>query len=117
MSAAAGCKGRTEVPWQDVSGLLTAARDAMMKRGKGELGRKSVLDVLDAVASAMAGLESPAELGAAARQACDRTLDAFRDKPSGLGRARMFGEKSVGKDDPGMCAFQVMVSAITEGRA
>jgi len=41
------------------------------------------------------------------------TLDEFRDKPNKLGRARMFGEKSAGLDDPGMLAIQEMVSALS----
>ncbi len=114
MSAAAVCKGKKEIPWKQVPGLLAMARDAMMKRGKGELGQKSVLDMIDAMAAATAGLEAPTELFAAARRACERTLVSFRDKPNGLGRARMFGEKSVGIDDPGMLAVQVMVLALAE---
>jgi phosphoenolpyruvate---glycerone phosphotransferase subunit DhaL len=115
MSAAAVCKGKKEIPWSGVSGLLAGARDAMRKRGKGELGQKSVLDIIDALAAATAGLDAPAELSAAARQACEQSLSSFRDRPNGLGRARMFGEKSIGLDDPGMLAVQVMVLALTEG--
>ena len=114
MSAAAVCKGKKEIPWKEIPGLLAMARDAMMKRGKGELGQKSVLDMMDAIAAATAGLGAPAELFAAARQACERTLVSFRDQPNGLGRARMFGEKSIGIDDPGMLAVQVMVLALAE---
>ena len=112
LSAAAVCKGKKEIPWKEVPGLLAMARDAMMKRGKGELCQKSVLDMIDAIAAATAGIEAPAELFAAALQACERTLISFRDKPNGLGRARMFGEKSIGIDDPGMLAVQVMVLAL-----
>jgi phosphoenolpyruvate---glycerone phosphotransferase subunit DhaL len=115
MSAAAACKGRNEIAWKEVPTLLTNARDAMMNRGKGELGQKSVLDTIDAIAAATAGLEAPAELMAASRQACERTLDSFRDKPNGLGRARMFGEKSIGIDDPGMLALRVIVLGLAEG--
>lgn len=114
MSAATACKGKKEIPWREVPALLTNARDAMMKRGKGELGQKSVLDMIDAIAIATAGLEGPVELLAAGRQACESTLSSFRDKPNGLGRARMFGEKSIGVDDPGMLALQVMILALAE---
>jgi phosphoenolpyruvate---glycerone phosphotransferase subunit DhaL len=114
MSATAICKGKKEIPWKEIPGLLAMARDAMMKRGKGELGQKSVLDIIDAIAAATAGFEAPAELLAAARQACERTLVSFRNKPNSLGRARMFGEKSIGIDDPGMLAVQVMVLALAE---
>lgn len=114
MSATAACKGKKEIPWNEIPALLTMARDAMIKRGKGELGQKSVLDIIDAIAAATVGLAGPAELFAAAREACDRTLVSFRDKPNGLGRARMFGDKSIGIDDPGMLAVQVMLLALAE---
>lgn len=113
MSAAAACKGQNAVAWGELSPLLAGARDAMLKRGKGELGKKSVLDILDALAADTAGLTSPHEIGVRARQSCQQTLDAWRDKPNGLGRARMFAERSVGVDDPGMLAVQVMVDALT----
>ncbi len=112
MSAAAACKGREEVAWSETSRLLAGARDAMLKRGKGELGQKSVLDIVDALAAATAGLDMAAPLAAIAVQTCERTLDAFRNQPNRLGRARMFAEKSVGIDDPGMLAVKVMVSAL-----
>lgn len=42
----------------------------------------------------------------------DNTLTEFRQKPNLLGRARMFPEKSIGLDDPGMLAIKVIVEAI-----
>ncbi|MTJ83109.1 MAG: dihydroxyacetone kinase subunit L [Telmatospirillum sp.] len=112
MSAAGVCKGRTEVPWSETSALLGKARDAMMARGKGELGQKSVLDMVDALSTATAGLTEPKALADAALAAAARTLGLFRDRPNGLGRARMFAEKSIGLDDPGMLAAKVMIEAL-----
>lgn len=106
MAAAKACKGRTEVPYTEVSALLAAARDAMMARGKGSLGDKTVLDALDAVALATAGQGDADRLLALADQAIDATLNTFRDRESKLGRARMFGDKSRGLDDPGMLALR-----------
>jgi dihydroxyacetone kinase-like protein len=114
MSVAAACKGRSEIPWSEVPALLAGAMDAMRKRGKGELGQKSVLDIINALAIATSGCDSPSEQAVVARQACERTLEQFRDRPNGLGRARMFAEKSVGVDDPGMLAVQVMVCALID---
>ena len=85
----------------------------MMARGRGSLGDKSLLDVVDAVAAAAEGLETPEELLAAADKATDEALAAFRDQPNKLGRARMFGDKSVGLDDPGMLAFRRLLDALT----
>jgi dihydroxyacetone kinase-like protein len=112
MAAAKSTKGRTDVPWSEVDGLVAAARDAMMVRGKGALGDKSVLDALDAVARALAGLDDPAEMAAAARHATDQALAEFRGKANKLGRARIFGEKSIGLDDPGMLAFRRILDGL-----
>jgi dihydroxyacetone kinase-like protein len=49
MAAAKRTLGRTEVPWIEIPDLIVAARDAMMARGKGTLGDKTVLDSLEAV--------------------------------------------------------------------
>ena len=38
--------------------------------------------------------------------AINDTIELFRDRQSQIGRARIFGEKSVGLDDPGMLAFK-----------
>ncbi len=106
MSAAKATKGRTEADWSEISAIVAGARDAMLARGRGELGAKSVLDSLDAIARATEGLADPAAILAAADRAATAALDEFRDKPNRLGRARMFGDKSVGMDDPGMLAVR-----------
>ena len=112
MAAAKKTKGRTEVPWSEVPALVDAARDAMMERGKGALGDKSVLDVVDAVAKAIDGMDDPAAMAPAAKAAADSALEAFRGKPARLGRARMFGDKTIGMDDPGMRAFQRLLAGL-----
>jgi dihydroxyacetone kinase-like protein len=111
MAAAKQTMGKTAIATADVPALLTAARDAMMARGKGALGDKTVLDSLDAVIVAVSAAE-PAGMAAAADKAAASALDAFRDRPNRLGRARMFAEKSVGLDDPGMVAFCRIVAAL-----
>ncbi|MDJ0943223.1 MAG: dihydroxyacetone kinase subunit L [Kiloniellales bacterium] len=113
MSAAKATKGRREAEWHEVSGLLASARDAMIARGRGSLGDKSLLDAVDAVAAATQGLDSPTEILAAADRATGEALDSFRDRPNKLGRARMFGEKSIGLDDPGMLAFRRLLDGLT----
>ncbi len=112
MSAAKATKGRTEADWSEVSGLVAGARDAMLARGRGEIGAKTILDSLDAIAKVTAGLDEPAALLAAADRAAGEALDAFRDQPNRLGRARMFAERSVGIDDPGMLAARRLVEGL-----
>lgn len=100
MSAAKACRGRDAVPAAEVPKLLDGALDAMMARGKGRLGDKTVLDSLAAVAAA---LRDGADAGMLDRavDAARTAVDDFRPKPNRLGRARSYGERSAGLPDPG----------------
>jgi dihydroxyacetone kinase-like protein len=105
MSAAKATQGRTEISWQEASALLFGAVEAMRRRGKAELGDKTVLDAVAATAEALRLVADPADLLPAAIRATEACLERFRDKPCRQGRARMFGDRSIGKDDPGMVAW------------
>lgn len=115
MSAAKAAKGRTEVPWGEMSALLGAALEAMTARGKGALGAKTVLDSVDAVRRAIDGLDQPEDILAAAAAASERSLERYRGRRSQLGRARIWGDKSIGRDDPGMVAFDEMIEGLRAG--
>lgn len=112
ISAAKATRGREDVPWSEMSSLLRGAREAMQNRGKAALGDKTVLDTLEAAVAAAAGLDDPQAILASARTAVAQTLDAFRDRQARIGRARIFADKSVGLDDPGMLAFRFMLEAL-----
>lgn len=112
MSAAKATRGRKQVPWEEMSDLLQGALDAMKARGKAELGNKTVLDSLDAAARATKGLDDPQQILFAAIHAVKQTMDSMRDTPAQIGRARIFAEKSVGLDDPGMVAFYEMLKGL-----
>ena len=99
MSMAKVLRGRTEVAPSDVSALIAGARDAMQARGKADLGGKTVLDSPNAVAKAAA-------TAAAAAQA------EMKGRIATIGRARIFGEKTIGMDDPGMIAMTAIAQAI-----
>jgi len=115
LATAKTVKGRQTVPWSEVSALIGGALDAMMQRGKAELGQKTVLDVIAAVRDATDGLDDPKDLLDAADKAVDETLEAFRGKPAQVGRARIFAEKSKGLDDPGMLAFRRVIDGLKAG--
>jgi len=116
MAMAKATKGRTELDVADLAPLVAAARDAMMARGKAALGGKTVLDSLDAVAGALDGESDSAAAAEAAVRAARGALDAFRDRPATVGRARIFAEKSRGMDDPGMLAMALIVAALADAR-
>ena len=112
MSAAKQTRGRTDVPWNEVSPMIGGAVEAMMARGKAHLGDKTVLDALDAIRAAVVDLDSPQAQIAAASQAVNETLDAFRDKPNKVGRARIFADRTIGLNDPGMMALRRVVDGL-----
>jgi len=106
MAAAKATRGRTEVPWAETGALLRAALEAMMTRGRANLGDKTVLDALDAAAGAAEGLSDPHDILVAAANAVDAAMERMRPMQARIGRARIFGERSAGLDDPGMRAFR-----------
>lgn len=112
MSTAKASKGQTELHWSELSALLGAALEAMMKRGKGELGQKTVLDALEAARMAAADGTQAEMILKRVREAVDGAMEEYRPRACGLGRARMYADKSAGLDDPGMLAFKVMVDAL-----
>ncbi len=109
MTIAKQTKGSTEVAWSDIPALLERVIEALAARGKSSLGDKTVLDALSGAAKAAEGKSDPGELLNAASDGVNAALDQFRDQPNKVGRARIFGDKTIGLDDAGMVAVQKMV--------
>jgi len=97
---------------EDVASLLSKAAQALSLRGGAVPGDKTVLDPIDATASALRNATDEDDLRAVAVKAIRQTISTFRDKPNKIGRARMFAERSIGIDDPGMIAFLRIVEAL-----
>ncbi|AMJ61520.1 dihydroxyacetone kinase subunit L [Bosea sp. PAMC 26642] len=112
LTLAKATKGRTDIPYAELGDLLETVRDTMLTRGGAALGDKTVIDILDAVAGAIKRRDEPAEIARRASAAASNCLDSFRQRPNRIGRARMFAEKSVGLDDPGMLAFASLLDAV-----
>ena len=112
MAIAKQIRGQTAIEPSELAALVMVARDQIQSRGKAEFGGKTVLDSLDAIYKRTSGLTDLEDIRTAAVLAADEALTEFRDKPATMGRARMFGEKSIGLDDPGMLAMKFIVYAI-----
>lgn len=112
MSAARATRGETAVDWARVPALMDAAGAAMAARSKASLGDKTVLDALDSAARAAEAAATPAEMAEAAHAGILAALDSFRDRLARMGRARIFGHRTVGIDDPGMVALREMALAV-----
>lgn len=114
MAAGRLTRGRAEIAWTEMASLLEAARIAMSDRGKGQLGDKTVLDAIEAARRATDGLDQPTRILAAVDQSIEAVMQEFRDRPFRQGRARIFGAKGIGRDDPGMVAFKRMVESLRD---
>jgi len=112
LTAAKTLQGRQDLAPIEVPDLLDAVLNALQSRGGASLGDKTVLDAIEAVRVAIADCGDPAEQHDRAVTAVDAALSEFRHKPNCIGRARMFADRSVGLDDPGMVAFRHMVLGV-----
>jgi dihydroxyacetone kinase len=97
--SAAGKSGATSIVE-----MLDAAIAAITERSGATPGDKTILDALLAIRDALAQNRDPVD---AARGA----LDTFRTREAKIGRARIYGAKSAGHDDPGMLAALLLVQA------
>ncbi|WIY52738.1 DAK2 domain-containing protein [Devosia sp. YIM 151766] len=112
MVMAKASSGKTELSFVEFGELLVLVRDGIMSRGQANLGDKSVVDALDYLARALATAPGGQPPASTAIAALEQAIADFRDRPSKLGRARLYGAESVGLTDPGMLALHLMVSAI-----
>ena len=112
MAVAKVKKGQTEIEMDEVSGLFNISLEAMQMRGKASLGDKTVLDVIAAAGDAAKNQTDWNTMLKSINKAINDTIELYRDRQSQIGRARIFGEKSIGLDDPGMLAFKRMFESI-----
>jgi dihydroxyacetone kinase-like protein len=113
MAAGNLSKGKTELTGSDMPDLLQAAQDAMISRGGASLGDKTILDSMDSIITALKDAPANAAKLQVAEAAATDALDTYRDKPNKIGRARIFGEKTIGLDDPGMVAILRLISLMS----
>jgi dihydroxyacetone kinase-like protein len=103
--------GKPKLELGDVVPLLGQVIEALMARGRTKPGDKTMLDSLEAIRLAAATATDSDTLHRLSLSAALQALEDFRDRPNLIGRARMFGEKSIGMDDPGMVAIARLLGA------
>ena len=114
-SLAAGVRsGAPSLP--EVADALEAGVDMVRKRGKSDVGEKTMLDVLVPVCEALRdGLSQslpPSGLLDGVSAAAGRGLEATRPLQARKGRASFLGERSVGHLDPGARSSQLIVDSV-----
>lgn len=112
MVATKAAQGKADLSIADMASLLDDVLARLMARGGAHLGDKTMLDSIQAIQTALSSADGSANLKDVVVSASLSALDTMRDQPNKIGRARMFGEQTVGKDDPGMIAVHRMVEAI-----
>lgn len=99
--------------------LEVAVRDgveAVKKRGKSDVGAKTMLDVLVPLAALLeTGVGQPlSERLVAVRRQVDEACEATRAMRATRGRASFLGERSIGHLDPGASSARLLVHAVCD---
>ena len=102
----------------EIAAAFAGGVQAIMQRGKANLGEKTMLDVLIPVSttftlSALEG-KSLAEICLSLKLAADTGLESTRDLIATKGRAAGLGERAIGHLDAGAKSCQVMVHAVCD---
>lgn len=119
MEGGKALKGKTEFGAEELSVYLTAFAAGIKKRGKCELGDRTILDSVDA------GAKSAAEAAAAGKgmeevidAACEGAaagVEATKDMVPKFGKAAVFAAKAAGVADQGAVAGMYMIQGLKRG--
>ncbi|MCC7003342.1 MAG: dihydroxyacetone kinase subunit L [Gemmatimonadaceae bacterium] len=109
-------RGKDSAICADVCAMLDAATRVITERSGATPGDKTVLDSFLHIQQALASCVTHAPMLPPAITAARAALDLFRPRESRLGRARMYGSRSIGLDDPGMLAVALLLEAVAVDR-
>lgn len=106
---------KTDVGLEELAQFFTSFVQGLMERGKAKPGEKTILDSLDPAARAFQSAAdrkmSLAEGVTLAYQAALDGLEETKKMKAEHGRAAYYGEKSIGKQDPGATVGMLLVKA------
>ena len=103
---------------QDLALIWAEGIEAIKRRGKSDVGAKTMLDVLvpalDALRAAAGDGRAPGEIIASVRAAADHGLAATKDMQATKGRASYLGERSIGHLDPGAQSSALLIGVVCD---
>ena len=116
--AAKAAKGKKEVNLSEIADMVEASVAGIQKRGKAQLGDKTLLDALIPIAVALREgadadldiLEAMENGAAAAREGAEKTKTMVANK----GRASYVGERSLEHPDAGAMALGIIMTGLVE---
>ena len=107
MNISKNLKGKTECNHDDVLNIFETALKTILERGKTNLGDKTIADSLDLI---IKNLKDNQNYSDVLKSSTKQALEDFKGKKIKIGRARMFEDKTIDLDDPGMFALQRLSS-------
>jgi len=107
MNISKNLKGKTECNHDDIVAMFEIALKTILERGKTNLGDKTIADSLDLIIKNLKDSQNYSEI---IKSATKQALDNFKGKKIKIGRARMFEDKTMDLDDPGMLALNRLSS-------
>ena len=115
MEGGKALKGKTEFGAEELSVYLTAFAAGIKKRGKCELGDRTILDSVDAGAKSAAAGKTMEEVIEAACQGAAAGVEATKDMVPKFGKAAVFAAKAAGVADQGAVAGMYMIQGLKRG--
>jgi dihydroxyacetone kinase-like protein len=102
----------------EIAAAFAAGVEAIQRRGKADVGEKTMLDVLIPVSRTFSLLAAEgvarADLLAALKREAEQGMLSTRDMIATKGRAAFLGERAIGHIDPGAKSSQVMIHAVCD---
>ena len=107
MNISKNLKGKTVCNHEDIVAIFETALKTILERGKTNLGDKTIADSLDLIIKNLKYNQNYSEVF---KSSTKQALEDFKGKKIKIGRARMFEDKTIDLDDPGMFALQRLSS-------
>ena len=99
----------------NLANMFTEGVESMKKRGKSDIGEKTMLDVLVPVSDELQKLKNQENVKKIAEQIkiiAEKSMLATKDLVATKGRASFLGERAIGHIDPGARSSQLAIEAI-----
>ena len=107
MNISKNLKGKSECNHEDILSIFEISLKTILERGKTNLGDKTIADSLNLIIRNLKDNQNYSDIFKASTK---QALDDFKGKKIKIGRARMFEDKTMDLDDPGMFALNRLSS-------
>tara|TARA_B100001250_G_scaffold7829_1_gene6601 strand:+ start:44 stop:631 length:588 start_codon:yes stop_codon:yes gene_type:complete len=107
MNISKNLKGKSECNHEDILSIFEISLKTILERGKTNLGDKTIADSLNLI---IRNLKDNQNYSDVFKLSTKQALEDFKGKKIKIGRARMFEDKTMDLDDPGMFALNRLSS-------